>query len=44
MVPEEHTKRAAEIGKMAFREGPKLYGINIMDGESKIGETWYEVH
>ena len=44
MVPEEHAERAAEIGKQAFVDGPKLFGIEIMDGEAKIGNSWYEVH
>jgi DNA polymerase-1 len=44
MVPEKYSERAAEIGKEAFRDGPKIYGIQIMDGESKIGNNWYEIH
>ena len=44
MVPEEHAERAAAIGKKSFGEGPKLFGINIMDGGAKIGNTWYDVH
>lgn len=44
MVPTEFAQRAAEIGKDAFKEGPKLYGIEIMDGGAKIGKTWYDVH
>jgi len=44
MVPEEYAERAAEIGKEAFREGPKLFNVQIMDGEAKIGNNWYEVH
>ena len=44
MVPEEHAEQAAEIGKAAFAAGPKLFGIQIMDGDAKIGDTWYDVH
>jgi len=44
LVPEEYATRAAEIGKNSFKEGPKLYGIEIMDGDAKIGNNWYEVH
>ena len=44
MVPEEFADRAAAIGKQAFVDGPKLFGISIMDGEAKIGNNWYEVH
>jgi DNA polymerase-1 len=44
MVPEEHAERAAEIGKNAFKIGPEKFGITIMDGDAKIGHTWYDVH
>lgn len=44
MVPDEFAERAAAIGKEGFKEGPKLYGIQIMDGDAKIGRSWYEVH
>lgn len=44
MVPEEYSKKAAEISKQAFIDGPKLFGIEIMDGDAKIGDNWYEVH
>ncbi|RLA26274.1 MAG: hypothetical protein DRQ62_00125 [Gammaproteobacteria bacterium] len=44
MVPEEHAERAAQIGKQAFVDGPKLFGVEIMDGDSKIGDNWYEIH
>lgn len=44
MVPDEYKERAAEIGKLAFKEAPKLFGITIMDGEAKLGQNWYEVH
>lgn len=44
MVPEEHAERAAEIGKNAFKIGPEKFGITIMDGDAKIGSTWYDVH
>jgi len=44
MVPEEYAERAAAIGKQSFKDGPKLFGIEIMDGDSKIGDTWYDVH
>jgi hypothetical protein len=43
-VPEEFAERAAELGQKAFQEGPKLFGITIMDGEGKTGDNWYEVH
>jgi DNA polymerase I-like protein with 3'-5' exonuclease and polymerase domains len=44
MVPEEFAERASEIGKKAFADGPKLFGVNIMDGGAKIGDNWYDVH
>lgn len=44
MVPEEFAERAAAIGKQAFADGPKLFGITIMDGGAKIGNNWYEIH
>lgn len=43
-VPEEYSERAAAIGKQAFADGPKLFGITIMDGEAKIGDSWFDVH
>jgi DNA polymerase I-like protein with 3'-5' exonuclease and polymerase domains len=44
MVPEEYAEEAAKIGKQAFIDGPKLFGIDIMDGDAKIGDNWYDVH
>ena len=44
MVPDEFKERAALIGKRAFKEAPKLYGIEIMDGEAKTGLNWLEIH
>lgn len=43
-VPEEFAEQAAQIGKEAFRDGPKLFGVEIMDGDAKIGNNWYDVH
>ena len=43
-TPEEYSQQAAVISKQAFIDGPKLLGITIMDGESKIGDTWYDTH
>ena len=44
MVPDEHAQRAAAIGKQAFVDGPKLFGVEIMDGDSKIGCNWHDTH
>ena len=41
---EKDAKRVAEIAAEAFREAPKQFGVNIMDGESLIGDNWYETH
>ena len=44
MVPEEFAERARDIGQQAFVDGPKLFGVEIMDGDGKIGNNWLEVH
>jgi hypothetical protein len=44
MVPEEHAERAVELGIKAFQEGPKLFGVTIMDGSGSFGNTWLETH
>jgi hypothetical protein len=43
-VPEEHKQRAMELGIKAFKEGPKLFGVDIMDGDGKVGKDWLEIH
>jgi DNA polymerase I-like protein with 3'-5' exonuclease and polymerase domains len=43
-VPIGYEQQAADIAKQAFIDGPKLFGVEIMDGESKIGRNWYEIH
>jgi hypothetical protein len=44
LVPDEHAEAAMAIGKKAFEDGPKLFGINFMSGSGKSGQTWYDVH
>jgi DNA polymerase-1 len=44
MVPEQYAERACQIGEMSFREGPKLFGIQIMDGKAQAGNNWFETH
>ena len=44
MVPEEFAEEAASIGARAFKDGPELFGVTIMDGDSQIGNNWYETH
>jgi hypothetical protein len=43
-VPDEHAARAAELGVKAFQEGPKIFGIDFMDGSGKTGKNWREIH
>jgi len=44
MVPDAYTERAKELGKLAFKEGPKLFNVNIMDGDGLSGKSWLEAH
>jgi len=44
MVEEKNAKRAKEIGEASFREAPKWYGIEIMDGAGEYGKSWLETH
>jgi DNA polymerase-1 len=44
LVREKDEKRAKEIAAQSFKEGPKMYGINIMGGDSKSGKSWLETH
>lgn len=44
MVPEEYAEDLKEIGVKAFQDGPKLFGIEIMDGEGDVGNNWLETH
>jgi DNA polymerase-1 len=44
MVPIEYAERAAEIAASSFKDAPKLYGVEIMDGDAKVGKNWYEIH
>jgi hypothetical protein len=44
MVKEHNAVEAARLAKEAFKEGPKLVGVDIMDGDSKIGNNWQETH
>ena len=40
----DDAERLAEILEESFREGPKVFGVDIMDGESKIGNNLAETH
>jgi len=44
MVPEAFADKAVEIGISGFKEGPKLFGVNIMDGSGSFGDNWYDTH
>jgi DNA polymerase-1 len=44
MVPDEYAQRAKEIGITCFQDGPKIFGVTIMDGGGKMGKNWYEIH
>jgi DNA polymerase-1 len=43
-VKVEDADNAAAIAKQAFADGPKLYGVEIMDGDAKVGRNWLEIH
>jgi DNA polymerase I-like protein with 3'-5' exonuclease and polymerase domains len=44
MVKEDQAKDAAEIAERWLRDAPKMFGVEIMDGEAKIGYNWGDVH
>ena len=41
---ETDAERVKEILEESFREGPKTFGVDIMDGEGSIGNCYAEVH
>lgn len=41
---EEDAQRVSEILAESFKEGPKVFGVDIMDGESMIGNNLAETH
>jgi DNA polymerase-1 len=43
-VREDQAQRAAEIMAESFREAPKWFGVECMDGDALIGDNWYDVH
>ena len=43
-VAEGDAERVKEILEESFRDGPKLFGVEVMDGEGCIGENYAEVH
>ena len=44
VVREDQAERVKEILEESFREGPKVFGVTIMDGEGCIGNSYAEVH
>jgi DNA polymerase-1 len=44
MVPDEFAEQAAAIGKRAFKDGPLLFNVTIMDGDAKVGKSWHDTH
>lgn len=45
MVPDAYAEDAALIGRKCFADGPRIFGVTIMDGGvGKIGTNWYEIH
>ena len=44
VVKEDQAERVKEILVESFREGPKVFGVTIMDGEGCIGNNYAEVH
>ena len=43
-VDEQYAQRASEISEEAYRVSGRVFGMMILDGKSKIGNTWYDVH
>ena len=43
-VLEKDVAKARELAELAFQEGPKLFGVDIMAGGAKDGNNWKEVH
>lgn len=43
-VPVEYAEEARQLGKEAFKEGPKLLNVNIMDGDARVGHNWFDTH
>jgi len=42
--PPEHAEQVAAVMKESFREAPKWFGVECMDGDAKIGYNYAEVH
>ena len=44
VAADKDAERVKEILEESFREGPKWFGVDIMDGEGCIGTNYAEVH
>jgi DNA polymerase-1 len=42
--PEEYAEEFSKLAQECFRDAPKEFKVMIMDGASKIGNNWYDVH
>jgi DNA polymerase I-like protein with 3'-5' exonuclease and polymerase domains len=42
--PEEYREEVMMLSREAFREAPKTFGVMIMDGEAKSGDSYADVH
>jgi len=44
VIREDQAERGLEIAVEAMREGPKMFGVDIMDGDGSIGDSYADVH
>jgi DNA polymerase I-like protein with 3'-5' exonuclease and polymerase domains len=42
--PEHLAQEFSTLMQECFRDAPKQFGVMVMDGASKIGDNWYDVH
>jgi len=44
VVRDDQAERGLEIAVEAMREGPKMFGVDIMDGDGSVGTSYADVH
>jgi DNA polymerase-1 len=44
VIREDQAERGLEIAVEAMREGPKMFGVDIMDGDGSVGDSYADVH
>ena len=44
VIREDQAERGLEIAVEAMREGPRAFGVNIMDGDGAMGDSYASVH